>query len=96
MQIPARLAAVSLSLAALAPFFACGGSDRDKAGFEGAEAGILVDAAPPPDLKGEASTPEIVEAGFATCASIAVEACSRDQALCPPTRSAKAGPRPRT
>lgn len=74
MSILARLTAVVLSVAALWSFAACGGNDREKDGFEAPETGTPADSSAPPDLKGETSTPELAEAGFATCASIAVEA----------------------
>jgi hypothetical protein len=77
MSISARVTATLLSaasLAALASFAACGsGGDRQRDGFDAPEAGTPVDSSAP-DLRGETSTPEVAEAGFATCASIAVEA----------------------
>jgi hypothetical protein len=60
--------------AGLATFAACASNDPQSRAFEVAETPKVPADPPASDFKGDATTPDAAEAGFATCASAAVEA----------------------
>ena len=76
MSIRTRVSVVASLLSGLASFAACASDDTATRSFEstdGPETSTPI-APPPTDLRGDASIPDASEAGFATCASAAIEA----------------------